>query len=504
MPLVPLWPSQGLCYNEGMKKTFYFYDLETSGLGQRDDRIMQFAGQRTDLDFNPIGEPANIMVRLGNDSLPSPYAVMVTGITPQATQQDGLSEREFCQFFTEEIAWPGTTILGYNSVRFDDEFIRATLWRNFYDPYEWQWKDGRSRWDMLDVVRLTRALRPEGIKWPVTPEGKPTNRLELLTKENAISHEHAHDALADVAALIEVTKLIKQHQPQLFDYLYNIRGKRGVQQVVNPQQPRPFVYASGRYPSKYLHTTVAYPLAPLEADRVLVYDLRYNLDELLTARNDGKLDELLERKPHPDREAPATLTQAIYPVVKPLQYNHCPAVAPLGVLEKQDGWAKLQLTPEQIQQNLQSLRAHPEIVQQLVKENKVKAKFPPSPDAESALYDGFLDNADRNLCAVIRINEADKLADFHPKFADRRLPELFMHYKAKNFPEILTEDEAAEWEKYRLARLNRQAPKFLEAMQQIQGDLSAGKTFGNKSAEECDYLAQELSLWYESLQAYGE
>ncbi len=128
-----------------MSASYYFYDLETSGLDARTDRIMQFAGQRTDADFNPIGEPQNILVKLAEDTLPSPSAVMVTGITPQMTLQDGMTEHEFSRYFIEEIATPQTTIIGYNSVRFDDEFMRHTLWRNFYDPYEWQWKDGRSR-----------------------------------------------------------------------------------------------------------------------------------------------------------------------------------------------------------------------------------------------------------------------------------------------------------------------------------------------------------------------
>lgn len=161
-----------------MHESFFFYDLETSGLNPRTDRIMQFAGIRTDLDFHTIGEPINLLVQLSDDTLPSPDAIMVTGITPHQTRTDGITEREFARFFTEEVATPGTTIIGYNSVRFDDEFIRNALWRNFYEPYTWQWQDGRSRWDVLDVVRLTRALRPDGINWPVTSEGKPTNRLE--------------------------------------------------------------------------------------------------------------------------------------------------------------------------------------------------------------------------------------------------------------------------------------------------------------------------------------
>ena len=160
--------------------TFFFYDLETSGLSSSDDRIMQFAGQRTNLNLEEIGEPVNLLVKLANDTLPSPSAILTTKITPQSTQQDGISEPELSKFLSEQVFTPETIILGFNSVRFDDKFIQHLFWRNFYDPYEWQWKDGRSRWDMLDVVRMTRALRPEGINWPVTEEGKPTNRLRRL------------------------------------------------------------------------------------------------------------------------------------------------------------------------------------------------------------------------------------------------------------------------------------------------------------------------------------
>ena len=223
-----------------MPQTLFFYDLETSGLSYREDRIMQFAGQRTTLDFEPLGEPVNLLIKLPDDTLPSPGAIMVTSITPQATLADGLSEAEFCKYAQDEIFTPDTISLGFNTVRFDDEFMRHLFWRNFYDPYEWQWQDGRSRWDLLDIVRITRALRPEGINWPVTDDGQPTNRLELITKLNGISHENAHDALADVTASIEVAKLLKSKQPQLFDYLFKMRDKKEVQKLVNLENKQPF------------------------------------------------------------------------------------------------------------------------------------------------------------------------------------------------------------------------------------------------------------------------
>lgn len=457
---------------------------------------MQFAGQRTDLNLQPIGEPANLLVALPEDTLPSPRAIMVTGITPQATRQDGLSEREFCQFVLDEVATPGTTVVGYNSVRFDDEFMRALLWRNFHDPYEWQWKDGRSRWDLLDVVRLTRALRPEGINWPVTPEGRATNRLELITKENGIAHEHAHDALSDVEALISVTRLIKEKQPQLFDFLLGIRNKRAVAGIVDLAKPQPFVYASGRYPSEFGHTTVAYPIAPAKNGNALVFDLRYNLDELLEQEQAAPKRDV-SKVPYPEREP---WEKDYSPMVKVLQYNHCPAVAPLGVLSKGDGWQKLGLVEEQVKQNLASLKKHPEFVARMQKVIDAKPEWPPSVDAESALYDGFLNDHDRLLCQVVRSNGADDLADFHPDFADERLPELLLHYKAKQFPESLAADEVPKWEEYRAKRLNSQAPKFLKELEGIQSDLNQGKQFGDKSAADCEFLVQELMLWYQSLQ----
>ncbi len=486
-----------LCYNESMRESFYFYDLETSGLNPRGDRIMQFAGMRTDLDFQPLGEPTNLLVELPNDTLPSPSAIMVTGITPNSTRLDGVSEREFCRFLVEEVATPKTTIVGYNSVRFDDEFVRNALWRNFCDAYEWQWKDGRSRWDLLDVVRMTRALRPEGIIWPVTPEGRPTNRLELITKENGISHEHAHDALSDVEALISVTKLIKEKQPQLFDYLYRLRDKRAIADLVNLERPRPFVYSSGRYPSATLHTTVAYPIAPAPNGNVLVFDLRHNLDELLAQEAEAiKNHEVDPNKPFRERKP---WEKGYFPIVKKMQYNRCPAVAPAQVLERDDGWAKIQLDKATVEKNLQSLLKHPEFIERMSKSANAATSYK-TEDVESALYDGFLSRQDQQLCMVVSRNDAEELADFHPPFNDERLPELFVHYKARNFPETLSADETERWEKYRQDRLNRQAPRFLEELQKIQDTLAKGKPFGAKSLDEEKYLAEELMLWYQSLQ----
>lgn len=461
--------------------TFFFYDLETSGLDPRRQRIMQFAGQRTDLDLNPIGEPVNILVALADDVLPDPYAILVTGITPQKTREEGYSEAEFLQLLHDKVITPGTIIVGFNSVRFDDEFMRYTLYRNFYDPYEWQWKNNTSRWDLLDVVRMTRALRPEGITWPVDAAGAPTNRLELLTAHNSVQHEQAHDALSDVLALIAVARLLKQKQPKLFEYLLNTRNKRDVAGLVNLDSPQPFVYTSGRYPKEHLHTTAAFPLAPGGTPgSVIVYDLRHDPHQW-QAHSVKDLQNIRFAK-WEQRQA-----EGFMPLpAKELAYNRCPAVAPLGVLTEA-AQASIKLELATIETNLKKLRATD--LPDRLREVFNRGSFPKGADVDAQLYDGFIGDADKFKMSAVRAASPRELADFHPDFADERLSPLLLRYKARNFPQTLSSDERLAWEEYRAKRLQADMPVF---MQQLQKTAS-------RAADEQRFLLQELQLWAESI-----
>lgn len=466
-----------------MAQTFFFYDLETSGLNPRQDRIMQFAGQQTDMNLEPIGEPYNLLVTLNDDTLPSPDALMVTGITPQKTVEEGYSEAQFARMLSEEIFTPETIAVGFNNIRFDDEFIRHVLWRNFHDPYEWSWKDGRSRWDLLDVVRLTRALRPEGINWPLDAKGEPSNRLELITSANGIAHENAHDALADVTALIAVTKLIKQKQPQLYDYLLKMRDKKVVQQLVNVDDKKPFVYASGRYDKEFAKTTVAFPLTTSRNGGVVVYDLRYDLAPFV-----GLSQEELAKKIFASWEERQAEDFVKLPV-KELQYNRCPAVAPLGVLEQGDGWRKISLDLATVQKHQDMLLKYPDFAEKLRGIFENKPAFKKLSDPEAQLYDGFLNDRDRLRVEAVRNADERELADFHPEFQDERLAPLLLHYKARNFPRSLSEDDLAQWEIWRAQHLQAQLPQFMAALQRL----------APTATDEQQFILQELQLWAEAV-----
>ena len=466
-----------------MAQTFFFYDLETSGLDARNDRIMQFAGQRTDMDLNPIGEPYNLLVTLADDTLPSPEAIMVTGITPQQTQAEGYSEAEFSRILIDEIFTPDTIAVGFNNIRFDDEFIRHLFWRNFYDPYEWCWKDGRSRWDLLDVVRMTRALRPEGINWPLQ-DGKPTNRLELITKENGIDHFKAHDALSDVEALIAVTKLIKTKQPKLYQYLLEMRDKNKIKQLVNLDEKEPFVYTSGRYDAEYGKTTVAFPLTTGKNDNIIVYDLRHDPSVFLNLSPDE-----LKKKMYASWEE--RQSDGFVPLpVKELQYNRAPAVAPLGVLEQEGGWQRIQLDLDTIETHRSQLLRSPHFAENVRTLYESRPDYKRQTDAEAALYEGFLNDRDKLRIETVRNASERELADFHPEFSDERLGPLLLHYKARSFPASLSEAEAQAWETWRGERITKSLPLFMKSLH----NLALTQPDDTKQ-----FLLQELQLWAESV-----
>lgn len=434
------------------------------------------------MNLEPIGDPYNLLVALNDDTLPSPDALMVTGITPQKTVEEGYTEAQFARMLSEEIFTPETVAVGFNNIRFDDEFVRHLLWRNFHDPYEWSWKDGRSRWDLLDVVRLTRALRPEGINWPLDAKGEPSNRLELITSANGIAHENAHDALADVTALIAVTKLIKQKQPQLYDYLLKMRDKKVVLQLVNVDDKKPFVYASGRYDKEFAKTTVAFPLTTSRNGGVVVYDLRYDPTPFV-----GLSVEELSAKLFASWEERQAEDFVKLPV-KELQYNRCPAVAPLGVLEQGDGWQKISLDAKTVQKHQNILLKHPDFAEKLRTIFENKPAFKKLPDPEAQLYDGFLNDRDRIRVEAVRNADERELADFHPEFQDERLAPLLLHYKARNFPRSLSEDDLAQWETWRAQRLQVQLSGFMTALHRL----------APTATDEQQFILQELQLWAES------
>jgi exodeoxyribonuclease-1 len=432
--------------------TFLWHDYETFGAYPRLDRPAQFAAIRTNTELEPVGESISWYCQPARDVLPHPIASLITGITPQEALKKGCNEAEFAARIHAEMMEPGTCSAGYNSIHFDDEFSRNLFYRNFYDPYEREYKNGNSRWDLIDLARMCYALRPEGIEWPEHEPGKPSFKLEHLSAANHIEHVGAHEALSDVVATIGLAQLIRTRQPRLFDWALKMRDQHHVMNLLNPAKPEPLLHTSSRIPANRGCTTLVLPLSiyPDRKKSVIVYDLMSDPEALLSLSAEDISDRLFT----PASDLPEGVERI---ALKAIHTNHVPMVAPASTLKGVD-CQRIGLDPQRCSEHAAKLIAG---LPQL--RNKVMDVFKPYPpgtdsDPDLMIYSGgFFSQHDRRLMEKIRTTQPGGLATLDLPFKDRRLTEMLFRYRARNFPETLTRDESQQWQVQSLQRLKQPA-----------------------------------------------
>ena len=468
--------------------SIFWYDYETTGINPRNDRAVQVAGIRTDFALNEIDQPLNLYCQPSDDILPHPMACLVTGITPGVLEDKGLGEAEFMTRTHAQLAQPGTCGAGYNTLRFDDEVTRYSLYRNFFDPYAREWQGGNSRWDLIDVVRAAYALRPEGIVWP-EEDGRVTLKLERLTAANGIDHGQAHDALSDVRATIALARLIREKQPKLYDWLFQLRTKQRVLDQVRLLQP--MVHISGRFSAARHYIGVVLPLAwhPKNRNALIVYDLHFDPQPLMDMEAESLRALLYTRR--------EDLAEGQLPIgLKLIHVNRCPVVAPLTVVRAQDQH-RLQLDMADYQARARVLIEAQEVWQQKLNVIYAREDFTPSEDPEQQLYDGFLGDRDRRLCEQVRLSDPEQLGKDAWPFDDERLPELLFRYRARNFPATLSEQEHERWQLFCQQRLTDPAfgaPLTLSQFNEAVEGLARSATPAQlKLLEQWQRYAQDVS-----------
>ena len=442
-----------------MADTFYWYDLETTGTNPKWDRIVQFAGVRTDIALNPIGDELCFYVQLPDDVLPNPDASLVTGITPNRLASNGISEFAALQKILEEFTQPGTCMLGYNSLRFDDEFIRYALYRHLHDPYAREYRNGNTRWDLVDLVRASGALRPEGIHWPTDEAGQAVYKLEELSKANGIEHGQAHDAMSDVHATIGMARLLKDKQPKLFDYYFSMRQKKNVKQLLEPLGARLCAHVSAMYGKDRYNVAPVVSLTrhPSNTNAIVVADLGEDVECLL----DWSEDEIRNKLYVPRGEVRAPLRE--------VKLNRSPFIAPFEVLTDEN-LQKLALSPKVIKERWRRLK-QPALAQK-VRRAYVQEGHKIEQDADAALYGAFLQDEDKarsnHLYQAIAEGQWPDM-----DFRDRRLSTLVTRMKARSFAHLLQPQEVADWHEYVKEKLGSNGDwlnleKFDERLSELQ------------------------------------
>lgn len=478
-----------------MAESFFFYDLETFGQDPRRTRIAQFAGQRTDAALNPIEEPVTFYVRPADDLLPSPVATLITGITPQQALTEGVRECEAMARICEEMARPQTCTLGWNTLRFDDEFVRHGLFRNFFDPYEREWRSGNCRWDLLDVARLFHALRPQGVQWPQREDGNGTSfKLEHLALANDVRVGEAHEAMSDVRATLGIAQAMRRAQPRLWDYALQLRNKRFAASLLDCVAMTPVLHVSQRYPATRLCAAPVLPLArhPRIDSRVIVMDLDGDVDALL------ELDaqDIADRLYTPSADLPEGVRRV---ALKEVHTNRCPAIVPWHYL-REDDLQRLQIDPQTVARQAERLRPHAAQIAEKVRQVYASERARERPDADASLYDGFIGDGDKRRLAEVRATPPQALGARAFGFSDPRLDELLFRYRARNWPQTLSQPEQERWDDYRRRRLGGDPALSEYGFESYAAELAALRAAnagdGNKQA-----LLDRLQDWGRQLQA---
>ena len=439
--------------------TFVWHDYETFGINPRRDRPSQFAGIRTDAALNEIGEPVMIYCRPANDYLPNPESCVLTGITPQICLERGLPEPEFAAQIEQLLAEPGTIGVGYNTIRFDDEVTRHLFWRNLIDPYGREWQNGCGRWDLLDVVRMAYALRPEGIEWPRKHDERqpndpnatrPSFKLGDLARANGLLHEAAHDALSDVRATIALARLIRNRQPKLFDFCLSLHKKERVAAELglpaSVQTAQPFLHVSGMFGAEQGCLAVMWPLAthPSNKNELLAWDLAHDPSELPLLDVTTLRQRLFSKS--------ADLPEGVHRLpLKSVHLNKSPMVVRKLQTLSPELATKWGIDMDAALANAEKAAALPDmsaIWPAVFARPKLEAQ-----DVDEDLYGGFINNADRKRLNQLRAMPAAELAHARTGFDDDRLGELLFRYRARNFSGTLSPDEMNRWEAHRAARL---------------------------------------------------
>ncbi len=421
-------------------RSIFWHDYETWGAEPRKDRPCQFAGIRTDEDLNIIDDPVVIFCKPTPEYLPHPNACLVTGISPAVALGKGLDEAEFCYRIAEQFVQPNTCVAGYNSIRFDDEVTRHMLYRCFYDPYEREWKNGNSRWDIIDLVRMTHALRPGGIEWPRKEDGTASFRLENLTASNGIAHVGAHDALADVRATIDMAKLVKTSQPKLYDWLYQLRNKNKVKPLLDLKKKDMVLHVSGMFPASRGCLAVIMPLMlhPTNQNGIIVFDLAQDPETWLDLEPDAIRQMLFTRS--------GNLAEGEERIaLKTVHINKCPALAPLATLDEhaRNTWCVDLATCERHREKLLADAT----LQDKLRRVFAEPEHAELTDPDQMLYSGgFFSDQDRNLMDDIRNSPPEALHSLSLPFQDPRLAEMLFRYRARNYPDTLDAGEQERWQ----------------------------------------------------------
>ena len=408
---------------------YFWYDYETTGTRWFHDRIVQFAGVRTDADLVQIGETHHLYCKPQMDCLPEVKGWLTHGISVKTALNKGLTEHQFATEIHKLLTVRNTCIVAFNGLRFDHVMTRALFYRNLRDPYLWhsdRWLKN-AKWDTLALFMAAHALRPDGIKFPEEdPVTGPSFTQSDLAKANDTQIGAAHDAEGDVRTMLALAQLIKEKQPKLFDYYVSLRNGRNVKRKVAGT----FILVSGAFRKRPKKAAVMQYLMFDTSGNVYAFDLSVDPDSVLRG------EELADGSEARDAIRRIKLNSAPFVVEVDLE-----KIRPHGM----ESWLdRLGLDLKTLRENQRKLKNHPKILDAVWPDRNVYEWG--ERDVDERLYDGFLSKQERHVLDQLLSTAHAQVTRWEERhYVDGRLPELVFRFRARNFPESLTAEDQARW-----------------------------------------------------------
>lgn len=398
-------------------QTFLFYDLETTGLSKPFDQILQFAGIRTDTKLNEL-ERYELKVKLNPDVIPSPYALIThhLGIRDVAT---GLSEYEAIQKIHGWMNQPNTISLGYNTLGFDDEFLRFSFFRNLLTPYTHQYTNQCGRMDLYPMAIMYYLFKKHVLQWPEI-EGKISFKLEQLNHANQLAQGRAHDAMVDVEATLQLAKIFYKEY-DMWNYLAGHFNKSVDLERLQPLQKNIALLFDG-----FLRSENAFHCPVL-----FIGPHRHYKNQLLWLRLDTELSsDILE-------------TARVF--------NKKPG-EPSFILPPKDRFLQ-HLTSDRLalaEANYKWLEKNPDLFSKIV-EHYTEYKHPtyPNTDIDAALYlAGFKSFVEERFCQQFHAAHPKEKAMMAEKIQNPLLQTQSIRILGRHFPEVLTVAQSEKFNHY--------------------------------------------------------
>lgn len=396
---------------------FVVYDLETSGLHKRFDQILQFAAIHTDDELEPIDTPLHIRARLLPSILPSPKALLITGLTIEEIIDPTVPSlyNAVCEIHEAFLRWSPSMYLGFNSIRFDEEFLRQAFYQNLRHPI-YVTSVNNNRGDVLRLARAVALLNPGALTIPLSPEGRRSFRLSDIGQANGIRFDRSHDALSDAQTTLALCRLIRDRAPDAWSNFSRFANRRNVVEFV--QEEEAFALLDDRADSDFVCVTL---VSKHSTDRNLHYclDLATDMDSLGRLSNEELCVEVSRR------DGP----------IRKLRANASPVMAQLWELEEQ---SLLPAPSQDIEHVAQRVRSDEEFLQRLSAAIQAsQSVWPTSEHVEEQIYDDFIGDADGALCQQFHLAQWPERPNFIGRFGDRRLRRLAQRLLLHERPDLL-------------------------------------------------------------------